>query len=139
MLKVKRLHRFALLPARKLGSAGYDLCSCEEVVIPACERVLIPIGFACEFPDNYVARLCDRSGMAAKKGLHVLAGVIDSTYRGEWKIVIYNTTNKEIILAAQTRIAQVLFYQVADFLVMEVNELSDTERGTGGFGSTGEK
>jgi dUTP pyrophosphatase len=139
MLKIKRLNRFALLPVKKPGDAGYDLYSCVDVIILAGERGLIRTGFAAEFPSNYVARICDRSSMAAKRGLHVMAGVIDASYRGEWKVLLFNTSDKWITLAAQTRIAQALFYEVADFPVMEVDELSETERGAGGFGSTGVK
>ena len=119
--------------------SGYDLYTYEDVSIAPLERVLIGIGIACEFPKNYVARICDRSGIALKNGLHVMAGVIDSTYRGEWKILLYNTTRDVQYLDAQTRIAQVLFYQVANFGVGEVYYLSETIRGAGGFGSTGEK
>jgi len=139
MIKVKKLHRFALLPVRQYNAAAYDLYSCQDERIPAGERRLIGTGLAIEFPLGYVARLCDRSGMAAKKGLHVMAGVIDPDYRGEWKVVLLNTSDKEVVIEAQTRIAQVLFYKVADFPVTQVDELSDTTRGEGGFGSTGDK
>lgn len=138
MLQVKKLHRFALLPVKNSGDAGYDLYSVEDVVILPYSRRIVNLGIACEFPSNYVGRICDRSGMAAKKGIHVLAGVIDSTYRAEWKVVLYNTDHGRISLPAQTKIAQVLFYEVADFPIQEVSELSDTERGAGGFGSTGD-
>lgn len=139
MLKIKKLHRFALLPVKRAEDAGYDIYSCKGVTIPPHERMLIPTGFVAEFPSDYVARLCDRSGMAAKRGLHVMAGVIDASYRGEWSVLLSNTTNQWITLDAQTRVAQALFYKVADFSVIEVSELSETERGDGGFGSTGEK
>jgi len=139
MLKVKKLHRYALLPAKQPDSIAYDFYSCEDVTITPQGRALVRTGLACEFPCNYVARICDRSGIAVKQGLHIMAGVIDPDYRGEWKIVFYNTTNKSVTLKAQTRIAQVLFYRVADFSVTEVDSLSSTQRGAGGFGSTGEK
>lgn len=139
MLKIKKLHRFALLPVKKPGDAGYDIYSCKEAVIQPKDRMLIRTGIASEFPSDYVARICDRSGMATKEGFHVMAGVIDASYRGEWKILLYNSTNQRKVLDAQTRIAQVLFYKVADFPVMEVDSLSSTQRGIRGFGSTGEK
>ena len=139
MLKVKKLGRFALLPIKKTGDAAYDLYSCETVDIAPGGLELVGTGIACEFPSNYVGRIVDRSGVAVKEGLHVVAGVIDSSYRGEWKIALYNTTGELVTVGAQTRIAQVLFYKVADFPIMEVDELSDTERGTGGFGSTGKE
>jgi dUTP pyrophosphatase len=139
MLKVKKLGRFALLPIKKPGNAGYDLYSNEDVIIGAGDRKLVSTGIACEFPSNYVGRIVDRSGMAVKGGLHVVAGVIDSSYRGIWKIAFYNTGQYPVEIKAQTRIAQVLFYKVADFPILEVDELSETTRGAGGFGSTGEK
>ncbi len=137
MLQVKLLNRYALLPVKKPGDAAYDLYSCELITIPPNGRTLISTGIACEFPSNYVGRICDRSGISAKRGLHVMAGVIDSTFRGEWKVLLQNMTLDPQIIEAQTRIAQVLFYVVADFAVQAVDELSDTARGAGGFGSTG--
>lgn len=138
MLQVKMLHRFALLPVKNPGDAGYDFYSCEYMTVAPHKRRLFRTGLACKFPSNYVARICDRSGMAAKRGLHVMAGVIDATFRGEWKILLFNTTDEAQCLEARTRIAQVLFYEVADFPIQEVSELDDTARGAGGFGSTGE-
>jgi len=138
MLKVRKLNRFAILPKKVPGSAGYDLYSCEPVTIRPEDRAIIRIGIVTEFPSNYVGRICDRSGMAVKEGLYVVAGVIDANYRGEWCVVFYNSTNQYKKLKAQTRIAQVLFYKVADFSVIEVNELTETGRGKNGFGSTGE-
>ena len=139
MLKVKKMCRDALLPVKKPRDAGYDLYGCEQVTIYPGERAMIGTGLICEFPSNYVGRICDRSGVAWKSGLHVLAGVIDSSFRGEWKIILYNTGVKVILVKAQTRIAQILFYKVADFPVIEVNELTETDRSDGGFGSTGER
>ncbi|MHC4188379.1 MAG: dUTP diphosphatase [Planctomycetota bacterium] len=139
MLKVKKLNRNAILPVKKTGDAAYDLYSCETRQIPPRDQLTIRTGISCEFPSNYVARICDRSGMVTNEGLHIMAGVIDPSYRGEWKIVLYNTTDSWKVIQAQTRIAQVLFYEVADFPIQEVTELSETERGTGGFGSTGSK
>lgn len=148
MLKVKKLNRYSLLPVKKEGDAAYDLYSCEDVVILGNPDDLEPgelpvtvvrTGIACEFPSNYVGRIVDRSGTAVKDGLHVVAGVIDSSYRGEWKIAFYNMSAYPVEIISQTRIAQVLFYEVADFPIVEVDELSETTRGAGGFGSTGVK
>jgi len=139
MFRIKKLNRYTIPPVKKPGDAGYDIYSCKEAIIMPGERLLIGAGFAAEFPSNYVGRICDRSGIAARLGLHVMAGVIDASYRGEWSVLLYNASDKRVIVDAQTRIAQVLFYKVADFLVMEVDKLSETKRGTGGFGSTGVK
>lgn len=137
MLKVKKLFPQAKLPFKKPGDAAYDLYSCEKEVIPPRDRKLVCTGIACEIPEGYVGRIVDRSGIALKEGLHVMAGVIDATYRGEWKILLFNTTHKWFEIPEGTRIAQVLFYKVADWPVWSVDELSNTERGAGGFGSTG--
>lgn len=139
MLKVKRLNPLAKLPVKKFDSAAYDLYACEDVYVPARDKALIHTGISCEFPEGFVARICDRSSVAMNDGLHVMAGVIDANYRGEWKILLYNTTRYTKFVHSQTRVAQALLYEVAGFPVIEVEELSDTERGDGGFGSTGVK
>lgn len=139
MLRVKKLNRLARLPVKQHQSAGYDLYSCQDTLVPAGKRCIIGTGIALEFPENYVGRICDRSGMAAKKGLHVLAGVIDSDFRGEVGVVILNTSEEDVFIKGPARIAQLLLYEVANFPVVEVEELSDTLRGRSGFGSTGAK
>jgi dUTP pyrophosphatase len=136
---VKKLDPNAMLPVKMPGSAAYDLYSNERVLIYPGNRAIIGTGLAISFKRNYVGRICDRSGMAWSAGLHVLAGVIDPNYRGEWKVVLLNTSDSDVRLQAGTRIAQVLFYEVADWGIEEVDELSDTERGAGGFGSTGDR
>lgn len=133
---VKKLDPNAMLPVKMPGSVGYDLYSNEKLTIHSGSRVLVGTGIAMSFRPGYVGRICDRSGMAWN-GLHVMAGVIDPDYRGEWKVMLYNTACHDVRIQAGTRIAQVLFYEVADWEVREVSELSDTERGAGGFGSTG--
>jgi deoxyuridine 5'-triphosphate nucleotidohydrolase len=139
MLQVKRLDPEAILPISNEGDAGYDIYSNEEVTIMPGRVATVKTGIACNFPEGYVARLCDRSGIAVGLGLHVVAGVIDQTYRGEWMVAFHNTSKVPKVLAAYTRIAQALFYKVADFLVVPVKELDETKRGDGGFGSTGVK
>jgi deoxyuridine 5'-triphosphate nucleotidohydrolase len=139
MLRVKKLHPDAKLPLRKVGDAAYDLYSLDTVWIkPGC-RELVHTGIACDFPPGYVARLCDRSGVALNQGLHVVAGVVDQTYRGEWMVAFYNMTKHEVKVPALERIAQVLFYKVEEWPIEEVADLDDTARGSGGFGSTGSK
>ena len=139
MLRVKKLDPRAKLPVKKAGDAAYDLYSLNKMSIKAGHRALIHTGIACDFPVGYVARLCDRSGVALNEGLHVVAGVIDQTYRGEWMIAFYNMSGTTKIVPAGERIAQVLFYKVEDWAVEEVVDLLDTDRGAGGFGSTGSK
>lgn len=137
MLKVKKLAANATPPLKAPGSAAYDLFANERVTILPEERGIIGTGIAVAFNRKYVGRICDRSGRAWNQGLHVMAGVIDPNYRGEWKVVLYNTGEQSIVIWPGDRIAQVLFYEVANWEVLEVEELNETERGTGGFGSTG--
>lgn len=139
MLRVKKLDPRAKLPVKKAGDAAYDLYSLDEVWIYPGRRELVHTGIACDFPAGYVARLCDRSGMAVNAGLHIIAGVVDQTYRGEWMIAFYNTTTAKVKVPAGERVAQVLFYKVEDWPVREVDTLDRTIRGGGGFGSTGSK
>ncbi len=135
-LKVKRLHPQARLPGRAHNSAGYDLYASEDVEIPPGAIRLVPTGIAAEFPPGYAALVWDRSGMAVK-GIHRLAGVVDSDYRGEWKAVLVNLTAEPYVVRAGDRIAQVVIQRVEAWPVEEVSELSDTSRGEGGYGSTG--
>jgi deoxyuridine 5'-triphosphate nucleotidohydrolase len=139
MLSVKRLDPRAKLPVKKAGDAAYDLYSLDEVTIRPEGREIVHTGIACDFPSGYVARLCDRSGVAVNKGLHVVAGVIDQTYRGEWMIAFYNMSGTTTIVPAGERVAQVLFYKVEDWPIEEVADLDDTARGSGALGSTGSK
>jgi dUTP pyrophosphatase len=139
MLRVKRLNPAAKLPVKKEGDAAYDLYSLDAVYIKAGCRELVHTGIACDFPPGYVARLCDRSGVALNYGLHVVAGVVDQSYRGEWMVAFYNMTDHGIRVPAGERVAQVLFYKVEDWPLVEVADLDETERGSGGFGSTGSK
>lgn len=136
--KVKLLHNDAKLP--HLGSthsAGFDLFSIDDVTIKAGCRAVIPLGISSEIPEGFYGRIADRSGLAAKKGLTVLAGVIDSDYRGEWKVLLLNTGQIDQHLPIGTRVAQVIITPHALFDVFEVDEIGSTCRGAGGFGSTG--
>lgn len=139
MLRVKKLDPRALLPVKKPGDAAYDLYSLDEVTIGGSTREIVHTGIACDFPSGYVARLCDRSGVALNKGLHVIAGVVDQSYRGEWMVAFYNMGKFSVVVPAGERVAQVLFYKVEDWPVEEVIYLDPTRRGGGGFGSTGSK
>lgn len=141
MLKVKRLHPKARLPERSHFSAGYDLFACFQGVsgsraLSPGETDRIPLGFAAEFPPNYVGLIWDRSSMAAR-GLHCFAGVVDSDYRGEWCVVIHNSSDQTYLIRHGDKIAQVIFQPFVPMSVVAFDKLSDTERGEGGFGSTG--
>ncbi|RTZ58846.1 MAG: dUTP diphosphatase [Gammaproteobacteria bacterium] len=137
-LKVKKLREDALLPVRKRrGDAGLDLYSVEEVVLKPGEWKAVSTGIAVEIPQGYFGLVKDRSGLALKHALHCLAGVIDENYRGEIKVVLINLGDKEVRLEKHSRIAQLLIIPYLETEVEEVEELSDTERGEKGFGSSG--
>jgi dUTP pyrophosphatase len=140
VLKVKKLNPEALLPVRKRhGDAGLDLYSVQEVVLRPGEFKAVPTGIAVEIPSGYFGLIKDRSGLAAKHGLHCLAGVVDSNYRGEVKVVLINLGPEAVKLEKHSRIAQLLVIPYLEASVVEVEELNETERGTNGFGSSGLK
>ncbi len=142
-VNIKRLNKDAVIPS--YGSeyaAGADLYSSDEdVVIKAGETCFIHTGIAMEIPMGLVGLVYARSGMACKKGLAPAnkVGVIDSDYRGEVMVALHNHSNNDIKVEKGERIAQMVIapYILADYT--EVDELSDTVRGEGGFGSTGRK
>jgi dUTP pyrophosphatase len=137
-LKVKKLREDAKLPLRKReGDAGLDLYSVEEVVLQPGEWKAVPTGVAVEIPKGYFGLIKDRSGLALKYALHCLAGVVDENYRGEVKVVLINLGRETVRLEKHTRIAQLLIVPYLPVEVREVEELSETERGEGGFGSSG--
>lgn len=136
-LRVKLLHPYAKMPTKAYCSAGYDLYSPREISILPGLRTLVALGIATEMPHGYFGKIFGRSGLASKQGISVLGGVIDNDYRGEWKVVLLNTSNKELFTGAGSRIAQVVFMPYGHFQVNEVDELQGSERGDAGFGSTG--
>src|SRR5690606_24703240 len=107
--------------------------------IKPLQRVLIPTGLYIELPDGYEAQIRPRSGLAAKKGLSVLnaPGTIDSDYRGEIKVILINLSNETVVINTGERIAQMVIAKYEKALLTEVDELNNTERGSGGFGHTG--
>lgn len=135
MIKVKKLCWNAVLPTRAYRSAGYDLYTPEEFTIDPGQTVKVHLGIAMSFPDGYVGLIWDRSSMGSS-GIHRFAGVIDCDYRGEWIVILHNTGERKSFKQGD-RIAQVIFQKFEAWPVVEANELSDTERGEGGFGSTG--
>jgi dUTP pyrophosphatase len=137
-IDVKKLDPAAKLPVRAHeGDAGLDLCALEGTTIGAGERGVVGTGIAIAVPYGHVGLILDRSGLAAKEGITNLGGVIDAGYRGEWKVIMLNTSDKPYEVAAGERIAQILVVPIALPDVCEVSELDDTMRGDGHFGSTG--
>lgn len=142
-LKIKRLSEGATVPTYGSAcAAGADLYSAQdETTVLPHETVLLRTGIAMEIPEGFVGLIYARSGLASKRGLAPAnkVGVIDSDYRGEIMIALHNHTDVPQSVSAGERIAQIVIapYVTADF--EEVDSLSDTERGEGGFGSTGTK
>lgn len=136
---VKLLNSDAILPTKANQSdAGWDLYSTEEIMIRSNNRCTIHTGISIQIPEEYVGLIWPRSGLSVKKGIDVLAGVVDSGYRGEIMVCLYNTSNDNLFINKGDRIAQILFQQVPYFNMVTVDELSDTDRGLGGFGSSGQ-
>lgn len=127
-----------LHPARP-GDAGVDLRATEAVTLQPGQRYLIPTGLAVAIPRGFAGFVQPRSGMAINKGLGVLnsPGLIDSGYRGELKVIAINMDSEPVEIERGERIAQLVILPVPAFLYEEVDVLPDSERGTGGFGSTG--
>lgn len=144
-LKIKKLREGAKIPFRATqGSAGMDLSACieEPVTIKPGDLTLIPTGIAIELPSNqYVAYIFARSGLGIKHGICLSngVGVIDSDYRGEVCVGLCNVSGKEYTITPGERVAQMVISPVSLMPVCEVEELSSTERGEGGFGSTGKQ
>jgi dUTP pyrophosphatase len=137
VVEVKKFNQDAIIPSRATeGSAGYDLSSVDDVNIPPRGMKLIDTGIGVRIPYGTYARVAPRSGMSVK-GTVVGAGVVDADWRGAIKVVMFNMTDNEITVEKGNRIAQLIFERIDLPVVKEVNELGDTQRGSGGFGSTG--
>ncbi len=142
ILPIKRLHENAVLPAyMSAGAAAMDVCACieEDVILAPGERALIGTGFAIAAPVGTVALLFARSGLAYKSGITLsnCVGVIDSDYRGEVKVALTNTSDAPFTVTSGMRIAQLAILPVEQAQLCEVDDLDETARSAGGFGSTG--
>lgn len=139
-LKVKRLSETAKLPTKATdGSAGWDLYADQSGRIYPTEREMVSVGISTEIPKGYFAYIRPRSGLATKQGINISSScVIDSDYRGPWIVCLINLDAKRAFsYQAGERIAQALILPVPEVEVTEVDSLSETERGEGGFGSSG--
>jgi dUTP pyrophosphatase len=139
MLLVKLLNDKAKMPQKaKLFDAGFDVFSCEEKIIGSFERHNFGLGIAVEFPRDYMLMVSEKSGMAAKLGIQTIGNIIDSGYRGEIHAILQNLSPAPVKIEIGQKIAQIILlpcYTGCDARC--VNELSDTDRKDGGFGSTG--
>lgn len=145
-IKIKRLNENAIIPTKgSVGSAGFDLYACldEKVEIPVGKTVKIGTGWAIAIPRGFFGAIFARSGLATKKGLRPAncVGVGDSDYRGEYIVALHNDSDTTQVVEPGERIAQLILLTYCEPLggaaFEEVDSLDDTERGTGGFGSTG--
>lgn len=136
---VQRLHTDAKVPTQATpGDAGYDLHAIESATVYRGTRALIGTGIAVAIPLGYVGYIKPRSGLAWKSGINILGGVIDAGYRGEVRVILHNTDpSKDFNVSVGDRIAQLVIQPVASLDITEVETLPGTERGQGGFGSTG--
>lgn len=142
-VKVKRLNDNVVIPKYATdGSACFDLCANslnEDTSIKPHETIMIGTGLAFEVPKGYVGLVFSRSGISSKRGLAIVnkVGVIDSDYRGEVNVGLLNHSNETQVIQKNERVAQMMILPLPLIELIETDELSETERGTGGFGSTG--
>jgi dUTP pyrophosphatase len=146
-MKISRLSSHAQLPRRASeGAAGFDLFAAARTVIPAARmlegrvnigRALVPTGVALSIPEGHVGRVGSRSGLSVKHNIETGAGWIDSDYRGELKVELKNFSGLEFVVEEGDRIAQLIILPIVTPELEEVDALSPTTRGAGGFGSTG--
>jgi dUTP pyrophosphatase len=135
--QVKKLAKNAKLPQKDNATdAGIDIFTNESYTLQPGERHMFSTGIAVEFPEGYVALLWDRSGLGSK-GIHRLAGVIDSGYRGEWKIVLVNMTDEPFEINEGDKVIQCVLQKFEPVKIAEVKDLNDSKRGEKGFGSSG--
>jgi dUTP pyrophosphatase len=140
-LKIKKLSNEAIIPQYKTAeSAGMDICSIEECIVKPMEIKLIPTGLSLEIEPGFEAQVRPRSGLALK-GITIVnsPGTIDSDYRGEVKVILMNLGKEEFKISKNDRIAQLVLSKVEQAIIKEADELNNTQRGAGGFGSTGMK
>ncbi len=139
-IKVKKLHPDAKIPSYSHpGDAGFDVHACEEVVINPGERKMVGLGLVFEIPEGFVGLVWDKSGLAKNHGITSLAGVVDSGFRGESQVLLYNISNKPFVVEKGSKVAQILIKRIELAEFEEIDELTETSRGEGGWGSTGLK
>ena len=136
--RIKILDNKASMPTQSNPlDAGWDLYAVEDSLIKSRHRALIRTGVALEIPPNFVGLIWPRSGLAVKGGIDVFAGVVDSGYRGEVGVCLFNSSDEELEIKQGDRIAQILFQEVPAFTLQKSDNLQSTSRGDGGFGSSG--
>ena len=141
---IKRLSKKVLMPKYETdGSSGMDIAAFinENIEVKPGEKEIVPTGFSLSIPKGFEVQIRPRSGLSAKKGISVLntPGTIDADYRGEIKVILINLGKEKFLIENGNRIAQMVVCPVTQVKMEEVDELSETSRGAGGFGSTGIK
>lgn len=139
-IKIRKLNPEARIPEyAHNGDAGMDVYSCEDCVVNARERKLISTGLSFEIPKGYELQIRSKSGLALNYGLFLLnsPGTLDSGYRGELKVILFNTGKENYNVKKGEKVAQIILSKYEEAEIEEVSELSETARGNGGFGSTG--
>lgn len=141
-VKIKKLKPNAILPKYQTDlSAGMDIYACLDspILIKSMERIIIPTGLSIELPDGYESRIHSRSGLSFKNGISMAngTGIIDADYRGEYGILLINFSQEAFTIEHGMRVAQLVISKYEQVVWQEVEELSETDRSIGGFGSTG--
>lgn len=139
-IKFAKCHELAVMPFfAHTGDSGFDLYTVEDTIISANERLTLRTGLRVELPPGYEIQIRPRSGISAKTNLTVLVGTIDSCYRGEMRVIVHNTGTGNFFIAKGERIAQAVVQHVPSIQLIEIqeSELTETTRGSEGFGSTG--
>lgn len=141
-IRIKRLNNGAGLPLpayASAGAAGMDICAAEAVTLKPGKRAAIPTGFAFAIPHGFEIQVRPRSGLALKHGITCLntPGTIDCDYRGEVKVILANLGDEDVSFERGDRIAQLVVAAAPQAAIVEVDALDETQRGAGGFGSTG--
>jgi len=137
-IKVKKINKDSKLPTyAHQGDVGLDLYALENYNLQAGERRVFFVGFALEFPEGYAAIVKDKSSLPKNGGLHVLGGVFDAGYRGEYNVNLVNLGSESYEIKTGDKIAQLVIFPVAIASLTEVEDLTDSSRGEGRFGSTG--
>lgn len=137
-IQIKKNDSDAIIPQYTIeGDAGLELYSLEDISLHSDERVIAKTGVSMKIPNGYVGLIWDKSGIAAKGGIKTMGGVIDSNYRGDVGVILKNLSDKAYEIKKGDKIAQMLIQKVECPTIEEVDELDETERGGGGFGSTG--
>ncbi|HFC76776.1 MAG TPA: dUTP diphosphatase [Candidatus Moranbacteria bacterium] len=137
-IEIKKLNKEAKIPSYAYkDDAGMDIFSIESFVLKPTERRVCKTGVAMKIPKGFVGLIWDKSGIALNGGIKTMGGVIENSYRGEIKIILKNLSNKDYQIKKGDKIAQMLIQKIENPILKEVDELDNTERGQGGFGSTG--